>query len=74
MSVSFPHTGCHYRPGVYLDPWIAFGGRWNGLGWIMISVGLYKFGDVIIIECVYNLGLGISKNGLHGPYYQVSFL
>ena len=43
---------------------------------IMISVGLYKleFGDVIIIECVYNLGPGISKNGPHGPYYQVSFL
>jgi hypothetical protein len=42
---------CRYRPGVYLDPWIVFGGRWNGLGWIMISVGLYKFGDVSIIEC-----------------------
>jgi hypothetical protein len=22
----------HYRPGMYLDPWIVFGGRWIGLG------------------------------------------
>jgi hypothetical protein len=59
---------------MYLDPWMVFGGRWNGLGWIMISVGLHKFGDArSIMECVH-LGPGKSKNGPHGPYYQVSFL
>lgn len=74
MWVLCPHTGCHYRPGLYLDPWIIFGGHWNGLDWITISVSLKKFGEVRSITEYIHLGPGKSNNGPHGPYYQVSFL
>ena len=52
---------------MYLDPWIVFGGRWNGLGWIMISVGLQRFGDIRSLIESARSGPGKSKNGPHGP-------